>query len=131
VLPQMSALNLRSSLWKSRSAPLSWTRELPKSNTRGRKFSSVEFHPGMDVGGEDTMGTGRPSGMSTIIKSIPPSMLSTPLKARALSDLCYTSQTTFRIDFHHKELKWQEKLHTILKNAFISTHSLGKASCSI
>jgi hypothetical protein len=68
-------------LVESRSAPLSWTNELPKSNTKGRKFLSVEFHPGTDVGGEDTMGTGRPSGMSTIIKSTPPVVPWIPLKA--------------------------------------------------
>jgi hypothetical protein len=59
-------------LWKSRNTPLSWTSELPKSNTMGRKFLSAKFHPGTDVGGEDTMGMGRPSGTSTIIKSTPP-----------------------------------------------------------
>jgi hypothetical protein len=98
----MSAFNLRSSLWKSRSAPLSWTRGPPKSNTKGRKLSAAEFYTGTDVGGEDTMETGRPLGMSTIIKSTPLLVPCTPLKARALSDLCCTWQTTFRIDIHCK-----------------------------
>jgi hypothetical protein len=31
-----------------------------------RKSLSAEFDSRTDVGGEDTMGTGRPSGMSTI-----------------------------------------------------------------
>jgi hypothetical protein len=75
------ALNLRSSLWKSRSTPLSWTRELPKSNTMGRKFLSSEFYSGIDVGGEDIMGMRRPLGMSTIIKSTPPVVPCTLLKA--------------------------------------------------
>jgi hypothetical protein len=44
------------------------------------------------------MGTGRPTGKSTIIKSTPPSVPSNPRKVRAFSDLCYTLQTTFRID---------------------------------
>jgi hypothetical protein len=69
--PLISTLNLRSSLWKSRSTPLSWTRELPKSNNKANKFLSSEFHSRIEVGREDTMGTRRPSEMSTIIKSTP------------------------------------------------------------
>jgi hypothetical protein len=34
-----------------------------------KKLLSSEFYSRTDVGGEDTMGMGRPSGMSTIIKS--------------------------------------------------------------
>jgi hypothetical protein len=73
---------------------LLWTSKLPKSNIMGRKFFYVVFHSGIDVGGEDTMGTGRPSGMSIIIKSTPTPELCTPLKARALLDLSCTLKTT-------------------------------------
>jgi hypothetical protein len=76
-----------------------------------RKFLSSEFHSGTDVGGEDTMETGRPLGKSTIIKSIPPIVPCFPLKAQALSDLCCTLQTSFRMKlivelehFHHEAL---------------------------
>jgi hypothetical protein len=130
----MDALNLRSSFWKSRSTPLSWTRELPKSNTMGKKFLLSEFHSGTHVGGEDTRGMRRPLGMSTIIKSTPPAMPCTPLKAQALSDLCCTLQTTFKMNFiaklehfQHEALNKQENMHTISRKVFISTHSLGKA----
>jgi hypothetical protein len=75
-------------------------------------------------------------GISTIIKSTPPAVPCTPLKARALLNLYYTLQTTFRMKFitkleiiHHEALNWQEKMHTILRKAFISTHSLRKALC--
>jgi hypothetical protein len=111
VKPLISALNLRSSLWKSRSIPLSWTRELPKSNPMGRKFLSSKFHSGTNVGGEDTMGMGRPSGVSTIIKLTPPVVPCFLLKAQALSDLYCTLQTTFRMiliakleHYHHEAL---------------------------
>jgi hypothetical protein len=84
---------------------------LPKSNTMGRKFLSFEFYSGTDVGGKDTMGMDRPLGMSTIIKSTPLVVPCFPLKARALSNLCYTLQTTFRMKqiaklehFHHEAL---------------------------
>jgi hypothetical protein len=97
ILVVISTLNLRSSLWKSRSTPLSWTRELPKSNITARKFLSSKFHSGTDVGEEDTMGMGRPSGMSTIIKSTPPVVSCFPLKAQALSNLYCTLQTSFRM----------------------------------
>jgi hypothetical protein len=77
----------------------------------GRKFFTAIFYSRIDVGGEDTMGTRRPSGMSTIIKSIPPVVPSTPLKAQALSDLCCTLQTIFRMiliakldHYHHEAL---------------------------
>jgi hypothetical protein len=55
------------------------------------------------------MGTGRPSGMSTIIKSTPTPMPCTTLKARALLDLYSTIQTTFsmiliaKLDYFHHE----------------------------
>jgi hypothetical protein len=75
------AFNWSWSEWKSRSTPLSWTSELPKSNTLGKKYFTTIFYFGIEDGGEDTMETGRPSGMSTIIKSIPPPELCTPLKA--------------------------------------------------
>jgi hypothetical protein len=80
-----------------------------------RKFFSSEFHYGTNVGGEDTMGTGRPSGMSTIIKSTPAVVPCFPLKARELSDLCYILQTSFTMklnaaleQFHHEALNLQE-----------------------
>jgi hypothetical protein len=95
----------------NRSTPLSWTSELPKSNTMGRKFLSSEFNLGTDMRGEDTMGRGRPLGISTIIKSTPPIVPSILLMGQALSDLCCTLQTTFRMiviakpeHYHHKAL---------------------------
>jgi hypothetical protein len=76
-----------------------------------RKFLSSEFYSGIDVGREDTMGTGRPSRMSTIIKSTPPVVPCFPLKARALSELCYTIKTSFKMKliaklehFHHEAI---------------------------
>ena len=129
----IDALNLRSSFWKSGSTPLSWIKELSISNTMSRKFSSSEFHSGIDVGGKDTMEMGRSSGMFTIIKSTPPTVPCIPLKAQALSDLCYTLQTTFRIKFiaklehfQHEALNKQENLHTISIKANVSTHFLGR-----
>jgi hypothetical protein len=63
------------------------------------------------VEGEDTIGTRRPSGMSTIIKSTPPVVPCFPLKARALSNLYYTLQISFIMKliaelkhFHHEAL---------------------------
>jgi hypothetical protein len=47
----------------------------------GHEVLIIGFHSGTDVGGEDTMGTGRPSGMSTIIKSTPAVVPYFPLKA--------------------------------------------------
>jgi hypothetical protein len=80
------------------------------SNTMAKKFLSSEFQSGTDVGGEDTMGTGRPLRMSTIIKLIPPVVPCFPLKARALSDL-HIKKTSFRMKliaefehFHHEAL---------------------------
>jgi hypothetical protein len=77
----------------------------------GRKFLSFEFHSGTNVGGEGTMGMGRPSGISIIIKSTPPTVPYTLLKAQALSDESCTLQTTFRMKhiaklehFHHEVL---------------------------
>jgi hypothetical protein len=46
-----------------------------------RKFLSSEFYSRTDVGGEDIMGMERPYGMSTIIKSTPPVVPCTLLKA--------------------------------------------------
>jgi hypothetical protein len=87
-------------------------KELPKSNTMAMKFLSSKFQEGTNVEGEDTMGTGRPLAMSTIIKSTPPSVPCTPLKVGALSDLYCILQTTFRMKliaklkhFHHETLK--------------------------
>jgi hypothetical protein len=81
------------------------------SNSMARKFLSSEFHFGTDVGEEDTMEMGRPSSMSTIIKSTPPVVPCFSLKARALSDLCCILQTSFRMKFiaelehfHHEAL---------------------------
>jgi hypothetical protein len=80
------------------------------------------------------MGTGRPSGMSTIIKSTPRAVPYTPLKARALSNLSCTLQTTFRMKliaelehFHHEAFNKQDNMHTFSRKAIISIHSLGKA----
>jgi hypothetical protein len=81
------------------------------SNNMARNFSSSEFYSGTEVGGEDTMETGRSLGMSTIIKSTPPVVPCFPLKAQALSDLCCILQTSFRMKliaelehFHHEAL---------------------------
>jgi hypothetical protein len=60
------------------------------SDTMVRNCISTEFYSRTDVEREDTMGTGRPSGVSTIIESTPPTVPFTPLKAQALSDLWYT-----------------------------------------
>jgi hypothetical protein len=69
------------SKWKSKSTLSSWTSDLGKSNAEYRKPSSSVFYFGTDVAGKDTMGTRRPSGMSTIIKSTPTPVLCIPLKA--------------------------------------------------
>jgi hypothetical protein len=105
------------------------------SNSMARKFLLSEFYFGTDVGGEDTMEMGRPSGMSTIIKSTPLVVPYFPLKAQALSNLCCTLQTSFRMKliaeleyFHHEALN-SKKGNTFSRKAIISTHSLGKAVC--
>jgi hypothetical protein len=76
-----------------------------------RKFLSFEFYSGIEVGGEDTMGTRRSSGMSTTIKSTPLVVPCFPLKAQALSNLYCTLQSSFRMNliaklehFHHEAL---------------------------
>jgi hypothetical protein len=117
---------------------LSWTSELPKSNTIGRKFLSAVFQFGTNVGGEDTMGMGRPTGMSTIIKSTPSTISCIPLKARALSNLCCTLQTIFNMiliaklkHYHHETMEKKRRRIPSQERLTYPPIPLGKALCSL
>jgi hypothetical protein len=92
----------------------------------GKKFLSVVFHSRTDVEGKDTMGMGRPLGMSTIIKSIPTAVPCNPLKAQALSNLCYTIQTTFSMiliakleHYHHEAMEKKREEYHLQKGLYI------------
>ena len=111
---QSSLMNLMGSLLQN-SQEIAKVRKLEKIQLCNNNFippyNENILHTGMDIGGEDTIGMKRSSGMSTIIKSTPTAVPYMLLKARALSNLYCTLQTIFIMKFiaelehfHHKAL---------------------------